>query len=93
MSTESKHTPTPWTAETYAVSTGETGWTIKYLDDGIADVWTEEDAAFIACACNAYDDLIAALRSVDGSLSRENFDTESGVRTMIRFALAKAQGY
>lgn len=57
------HTPTPWNEPTNYAGRFEIG-----TDRRIAIVDTLEDAKFIRAACNAHDDLMAALRS-----ARKNF--------------------
>jgi hypothetical protein len=58
----SKHTPTPWKHVHY----DETFFTIETMDGNVqtAEAYSEEDAAFIVQACNAHDDLVAALQKV-----------------------------
>lgn len=76
-------------------------WVVKQLD---ANHWcifdangmivatnmrSEANAAFIVKACNAHDELVAALRDADSVLAREGYVAESGIRVRIRAALAK----
>ncbi len=87
----SKHTPTPWVNELSAdgsIRQEETGRSIcEFPYD-----WPEDkfNAAFIVRACNAHDELVAALESIAEGCSFPADDVQKAIRDRARTALAKA---
>lgn len=93
---QTAHTPTPWEACGNLVRTARTDVDPSGLlvCDCPANVGNRiEDAAFIVRACNAHDDLVAALRKAEFTLqtltSRTARERDACV-VEIRAALAKA---
>jgi hypothetical protein len=93
MSQQAKHTPTPYYADEHRVN----DWRIRQ-DDGKGGFWeiaemgglnSKENAAFIVRACNAHEEMLAALeaasRYADFSECRE-------VADMVKAVIAKAKG-
>ncbi len=94
---ETAHTPGPWIAVPYLSPKGKA--LIKSLDGKTitsGPMLTDDDAAFIVRACNAHDDMLAALRSIAGTLDLESFPTkgcmENRLGSLARAAIAKAEG-
>lgn len=88
---QTAHTPTPWEACGNLVRTARTDVDPSGLlvCDCPANVGNRiEDAAFIVRACNAHDDLVAALRAVDEELWSKPMSKETTEK--VRAALAKA---
>ena len=62
-----KHTPLPWTAEVHHIVSRDTDGIARNNDNSSVAVAhgpdKESNAAFIVRACNAHDELVAALES------------------------------
>lgn len=92
MSTQ--HTPTPWHDEIGAPGSSS-GLTVRDENGNIiARVGSIDDAAFIVRACNAHDELVAALRGLlDATKDIRGIDPEEykpEAFATARAALAKA---
>ena len=99
-----QHTAGPWIARQYddrgnlATVCFCGGWIVgtdSNVEGGYYDnhVGEEQDAKFIALACNSYADLLAALEKAQEALFNEGYHHGiSGVMIFIDAAIAKATG-
>jgi hypothetical protein len=107
-----KHTPTPWRICTNAQFSSEVETADGSLSIALAhakghdllpdayeapeDDVSDANAAFIVRACNAHDDLVAALEAVDKHLKAYGTDTigpeTAKVWDQVRSALVKSDG-
>lgn len=98
-----KHTPGPWkVTDRFEISMDDGDVqplvaTVNADDASVSPEQAESDAAFIVHACNAHDDLLAAVELAEGWIdaNRESEDTGEGqqarwILETMRAAIAKA---
>lgn len=95
---EQTHTPTPWrycktngspTSGQHMIAGSKPGYLAEIRDCGSGDV--SANAAFIVRACNAHDELVAALRDI-ARTDRTTKTSAADLADIARAALAKAEG-
>lgn len=95
------HTPGPWSFHTQPfgdrISGGldhsiqsEHGVVMLIVPPGIVTDEFEANAAFIVRACNAHDDMLAALKTALHAMQHSNCDSQA--EDVVRDAIAKAEG-
>ena len=88
----SKHTPTPWTVAKHERGLVRAqGRTIVVVrETGNQDI--DANAEFIVRACNAHEDLLAALKEIERSLANHPTFAWHNIVEIARAAIAKAEG-
>lgn len=94
MTTQTQRTPGPWTVAAYEVG----GRCAIEADDWgqpteVALASYKDDAAFIVTACNAHDELVAALQDARDALADLNHREEDGGFLMDKIDAALALVY
>ena len=99
-----KHTPTPWTQQGEVITkdgaTIAKAWLNGLYEDAGAHDLQQDNARFIVRACNAHDELVAALEEIrQGCIARRpgHCDahmnrTKAEIEAIAERALAKARG-
>lgn len=98
------HTPTPWAVcydpandswyagVTISGKTGQGKTDYRVADVSVLNHAYKANAAFIVRACNAHDDLLAALRKIDHTLSvHGHVDADTELHGVVRAAISKAE--
>jgi hypothetical protein len=88
MKQSAKHSPTPWSIEHYSSNTDKLldadGEFVHFVHKSRME-WTDDDPTgaanvdFIVRACNAHDELLAALRAM---IDPQNFRTDPTIETL-----------
>ena len=78
---QTQHTPGPWIKDKRGELRGSNGQTVLVYDLGVGNTVSKiaANAAFIVTACNAHDELVAALRDI---ADPQNFRCDPTVETL-----------